>query len=140
IKYIMLVMSTSMLRGIVERRICSRRACLCWVRWCSMIVLMQLSGSRVRFGQPESKATEGQDQLGTSNAESKLSRQLKPRATNGASPLHSPPIELKPLLGHLKYAYLDDDQQFLVIIANNIYQEQEEKLLQVLRQHKKAIG
>ncbi|RDY01457.1 hypothetical protein CR513_15210, partial [Mucuna pruriens] len=61
-------------------------------------------------------------------------------ATNDASPLHSPPIELKLLAGHLKYAYLDNDQQFPVIIANNLYQEQEEKLLQVLRQHKKAIG
>ncbi|RDY12214.1 hypothetical protein CR513_03017, partial [Mucuna pruriens] len=31
-------------------------------------------------------------------------------------------------------------QQFPVIIANNLHQEQEEKLLHVLRQHKKAIG
>ncbi|RDX86933.1 Retrovirus-related Pol polyprotein from transposon 17.6, partial [Mucuna pruriens] len=45
-----------------------------------------------------------------------------------------PPIELKPLPSHLKYAYLD------IIIANNLHQEQEDKLLKVLRQHKKAIG
>ncbi|RDY03016.1 hypothetical protein CR513_13451, partial [Mucuna pruriens] len=51
-----------------------------------------------------------------------------------------PPIELKPLPDHLKYAYLGDEQQFPVIIASNLYQEQEEKLLQVLKQHKKAIG
>ncbi|RDX77664.1 hypothetical protein CR513_42171, partial [Mucuna pruriens] len=31
-------------------------------------------------------------------------------------------------------------QQLLAIIANNLHQEQEDKLLQVLRQHKKAIG
>ncbi|RDX99223.1 hypothetical protein CR513_17744, partial [Mucuna pruriens] len=30
--------------------------------------------------------------------------------------------------------------QLLVIIANNLHQEQEDKLLEVLRQHKKAIG
>ncbi|RDX73227.1 hypothetical protein CR513_47198, partial [Mucuna pruriens] len=66
--------------------------------------------------------------------------QHKLRATNEASLLHSSSLELKPLPGHLKYAYLDNDQQFPVIIANNLHREQKEKLLQVLRQHKKAIG
>ncbi|RDX66672.1 hypothetical protein CR513_54538, partial [Mucuna pruriens] len=56
------------------------------------------------------------------------------------SPLYSPPIELKLLSGHLKYAYLDNDQQFPIIIVDNLHLEQEEKLLQVLKQHKKAIG
>ncbi|RDX89975.1 hypothetical protein CR513_28233, partial [Mucuna pruriens] len=51
-----------------------------------------------------------------------------------------PPIELKLLLDHLKYAYLGDEQQFSIIISSNLHREQEEKLLQVLRQHKKAIG
>ncbi|RDX92423.1 Retrovirus-related Pol polyprotein, partial [Mucuna pruriens] len=37
------------------------------------------------------------------------------------------------------YAYLSNDQQFPVIIANNLHRKQEEKLLHVLRQHKKAI-
>ncbi|RDY08755.1 hypothetical protein CR513_06985, partial [Mucuna pruriens] len=58
--------------------------------------------------------------------------------TNDAEP--PPPMELKPLLSHLKYAYLDKEQQLSVIIANNLHQEQEDKLLEVLRQHKKAIG
>ncbi|RDX89660.1 hypothetical protein CR513_28589, partial [Mucuna pruriens] len=51
-----------------------------------------------------------------------------------------PPMELKPLLGHLKYAYLDTEQQLPIIIASNLPQEQEDTLLSVLRQHKKAIG
>ncbi|RDY06033.1 hypothetical protein CR513_10053, partial [Mucuna pruriens] len=38
------------------------------------------------------------------------------------------------------YAYLEDNQHFLVIIANNLHQEQEEKLLNILRKHKKKIG
>ncbi|RDY00830.1 Retrovirus-related Pol polyprotein from transposon 17.6, partial [Mucuna pruriens] len=38
------------------------------------------------------------------------------------------------------YAYLKDNQQFAVIIANNLNLEDEEKLLNVLRKHKKAIG
>ncbi|RDY07565.1 Retrovirus-related Pol polyprotein from transposon 17.6, partial [Mucuna pruriens] len=56
------------------------------------------------------------------------------------SPLLPPPMELKALPSHLKYAYLDKEQQFPVIIANNLHQEKEDKLLEVLRQHKKAIG
>ncbi|RDY14451.1 hypothetical protein CR513_00496, partial [Mucuna pruriens] len=48
--------------------------------------------------------------------------------------------ELKPFPGHLKYAYLGDNQQFPVIIANNLHNDQEEKLLEVLRKHKKVIG
>ncbi|RDY07871.1 hypothetical protein CR513_07947, partial [Mucuna pruriens] len=51
-------------------------------------------------------------------------------------PPQSPTTELK----HLKYAYLEDHQQFSVIIANNLNREQEEKLLNVLRKDKKAIG
>ncbi|RDY01491.1 hypothetical protein CR513_15168, partial [Mucuna pruriens] len=45
------------------------------------------------------------------------------------------PMELKPLPSHLKYAYLDVEQQFPIIIASNIHREQEDKLLSVLRQH-----
>ncbi|RDX78501.1 hypothetical protein CR513_41219, partial [Mucuna pruriens] len=66
--------------------------------------------------------------------------QLILHSTNKLSPPHSPPTELKPLLDHLKYVYLDDHQHFPVIIANNLLQEQEEKLLNILRKHKKAIG
>ncbi|RDY01714.1 hypothetical protein CR513_14939, partial [Mucuna pruriens] len=49
-------------------------------------------------------------------------------------------IDELPLSSHLKYAYLDTRQQLPVIIANNLYQKQEDKLLRVLRQHKKEIG
>ncbi|RDX82308.1 hypothetical protein CR513_36915, partial [Mucuna pruriens] len=57
---------------------------------------------------------------------------------NSSSP---PPLrELKPLPNHLKYAYLNTEQQLPVIIANNLRWEQEDKLLNVLRQHKKEIG
>ncbi|RDX92449.1 hypothetical protein CR513_25415, partial [Mucuna pruriens] len=56
------------------------------------------------------------------------------------SPSPPPFTELKPLPKHLKYAYLDKEQQLPIIIANNLQQEQEDKLLNILRQHKKAIG
>ncbi|RDX78483.1 hypothetical protein CR513_41235, partial [Mucuna pruriens] len=64
--------------------------------------------------------------------------QMDPSPITKESP-SLPPMELKPLPSHLKYAYLDNEQQLPVIIANNLLQEQEDKLLKVLRQHKKAI-
>ncbi|RDY05406.1 hypothetical protein CR513_10775, partial [Mucuna pruriens] len=61
----------------------------------------------------------------------------KPIIEKSPSP---PPMELKPLPSHLKYAFLDSEQQLPVIIASNLLSEQEDKLLEVLRQHKQAIG
>ncbi|GAU44244.1 hypothetical protein TSUD_139370 [Trifolium subterraneum] len=51
-----------------------------------------------------------------------------------------PSLELKPLPENLKYAYLEENEMLPVIISSNLDCEQEEKLLQVLKQHKKAIG
>ncbi|RDX98235.1 hypothetical protein CR513_18871, partial [Mucuna pruriens] len=62
--------------------------------------------------------------------------QPDPKVSNDNSSSLPPPMELKPLPSHLKYAYLDTEQQFPVIIASNLHQEQEDKLLSVLRQHK----
>ncbi|RDX84413.1 hypothetical protein CR513_34535, partial [Mucuna pruriens] len=53
-----------------------------------------------------------------------------PNPVTEKSPLPPPPMELRPLPSHLKYAYLDKKQQLPVIIANNLHQEQ----------HKKATG
>ncbi|RDX74823.1 hypothetical protein CR513_45382, partial [Mucuna pruriens] len=66
--------------------------------------------------------------------------QLDPKVSNDNSSSSPPPKELKPLPSHLKYAYLDEEQQLPVIIASNLHQEQEDKLLFILRQHKKEIG
>ncbi|RDX76395.1 Retrovirus-related Pol polyprotein from transposon opus, partial [Mucuna pruriens] len=49
-------------------------------------------------------------------------------------------VQVAEIENQLKYAYLDTEQQLPFIIANNLHREQEDKLLQVLRQHKKAIG
>ncbi|XP_047174101.1 uncharacterized protein LOC124841802 [Vigna umbellata] len=64
-----------------------------------------------------------------------------PDITLGSKMLPSvvqPPIlELKPLPSHLKYAYLE---KLPVIIFALLTDEQEKQLLQVIRDHKKAIG
>ncbi|RDX91886.1 hypothetical protein CR513_26061, partial [Mucuna pruriens] len=49
--------------------------------------------------------------------------------TLNACVMEPPAFELKPLLDHLKYAYLEDDQKLPVIIANNLQSEQEESWL-----------
>ncbi|RDX86591.1 hypothetical protein CR513_32056, partial [Mucuna pruriens] len=80
------------------------------------IMLAHLVPSQIQIGQPD----------------------LKVYNDNSSSP--PPSMKLNPLPSHLKYAYLDIEQQLPVIIASNLHQEQEDKLLRVLRQHKKAIG
>ena len=49
-------------------------------------------------------------------------------------------IDLKPLPTELKYAYLEDHEQCLVIISALLSTAQENSLLQVLKQNKKALG
>ncbi|RDX85966.1 hypothetical protein CR513_32737, partial [Mucuna pruriens] len=66
--------------------------------------------------------------------------QPDPKVSIDNSSSSPPPMELKPLPGHLNYAYLDFEQQLPIIIASNLHQEHEDKLLSILRQHKKAIG
>ncbi|XP_027166446.1 uncharacterized protein LOC113766452 [Coffea eugenioides] len=54
--------------------------------------------------------------------------------------LPTPELELKELPKHLKYAYLEDHNTLPVIIANDLTEMQQEKLLRVLRETKPAIG
>ncbi|XP_047150751.1 uncharacterized protein LOC124822751, partial [Vigna umbellata] len=56
------------------------------------------------------------------------------------SDLQEPTLELKQLPDNLKYVYLEDDEKKPVIISTSLDSVQEEKLLGVLRKHKKAIG
>ena len=49
-------------------------------------------------------------------------------------------MELKPLLEGLKYAYLREEQTYLIVISSILTSDQEGKLLSVLKKHKNAIG
>jgi hypothetical protein len=51
-----------------------------------------------------------------------------------------PKEELKPLPNSLKYKFLGPTESLLVIIASDLVDAQEEKQLDVLREHKEAIG
>ncbi|XP_010242023.1 PREDICTED: uncharacterized protein LOC104586472 [Nelumbo nucifera] len=48
--------------------------------------------------------------------------------------------ELKPFPSHLKYVFLGDGETLLVIISSSLSAPQEEELVQVLNEHKTAIG
>ena len=51
-----------------------------------------------------------------------------------------PKLELKLLPSHLRYAFLEDSSFYPVIINSSLNDLEEEKLLRVLREHRKAIG
>ena len=51
-----------------------------------------------------------------------------------------PKLELKSLPSHLKYAFLGVEDTFSVIISSSLDPYQENKLLEILRTHKTAIG
>lgn len=49
-------------------------------------------------------------------------------------------MELKPLPSHLRYAYLDDEENLPVIVSAQLDEDQLGKLLTALRTHRKALG
>jgi hypothetical protein len=51
-----------------------------------------------------------------------------------------PPIELKPLPTGLRYAFLNDDPEFPMIISDKLTQEQTLHLMAVLEKHRSAFG
>ena len=51
-----------------------------------------------------------------------------------------PSLELKELPAHLEYAFLDVECRLPVIISSSLAAEEKEKLLEVMRLHKRAIA
>ncbi|KAL8095311.1 hypothetical protein AgCh_036685 [Apium graveolens] len=64
----------------------------------------------------------------------KVPKRLKPSIEE------APTLELKPLPGHLRYAFLGDASTLSVIIASDLSGSDEEKLLRILREFKLEIG
>ncbi|CAM8951091.1 unnamed protein product [Rhodiola kirilowii] len=54
--------------------------------------------------------------------------------------VQAPVVELKPLPGHLKYAFLGENNTLPVIIKSGLDAAQERRLVEVLSRHKLAIG
>jgi len=55
-------------------------------------------------------------------------------------PIEKPKVELKALLAHLKYVFLDDNEAKPVIISSSLKKAEEDQLVQILKKHKAAIG
>ena len=53
-------------------------------------------------------------------------------------PKGDPVFELKPLPDTLKYAYLDENKIYPVIISANLSEQEEERLLKTLKKHRAA--
>ena len=56
------------------------------------------------------------------------------------SMIEPPTLELKPLPENLKHGFFALNEKLPIIIAKDLQLEQEEKLLNILRQNMKAIG
>ncbi|KAK1615927.1 hypothetical protein QYE76_021444 [Lolium multiflorum] len=55
-------------------------------------------------------------------------------------PKEDPVFDLKPLPDNLKYAHIDDKKIYPVIISSKLTEFEEERLLQILKKHRSAIG
>jgi hypothetical protein len=55
-------------------------------------------------------------------------------------PKEDPIFELKPLPDDLKYAYIDNKKIYPVIISSKLSRKEEERLLEILRKHRGAMG
>nr|GEV75355.1 reverse transcriptase domain-containing protein [Tanacetum cinerariifolium] len=61
--------------------------------------------------------------------------------TKEKSSIEEPPeLELKELPSHLEYAFLEETDELLVIIAKDLKDDEKEALLKVLKSHKQAIA
>ncbi|KAL5537812.1 hypothetical protein UlMin_043593 [Ulmus minor] len=68
-------------------------------------------------------------------------RELGVLNVNTTSSIKEPPkLELKEFPSHLRYAFLEESSYYPVIINSSLNDLEEEKLLRVLREHRKAIG
>ncbi|CAM8994031.1 unnamed protein product [Rhodiola kirilowii] len=65
---------------------------------------------------------------------------LTNKSTPVPSVVQAPELQLKPLPEHLKYIYLGEGETLPVIIKKGLEPNQEERLAEVLRKHKTAIG
>jgi hypothetical protein len=55
-------------------------------------------------------------------------------------PKEDPIFDLKPLPDDLKYAYIDDKKIYPIIISSKLLGIEEERLLEILRKHRGAMG
>jgi len=55
-------------------------------------------------------------------------------------PKEKPKVELKTLLAHLKYVFLEDNETKPVIISSSLQKKEEDQLVQILKSRRAVIG
>ncbi|XP_075111700.1 uncharacterized protein LOC142181916 [Nicotiana tabacum] len=103
-------------------------------------ILVNFDGEDVEGYMESVNALEG---LGSyTYAPAKLSLDLENRATPPAklSIIEPPQLELKPLPPHLRYKFLGSNDTLQVIVSSLLNDVQVEQLLEVLKEHRQAIG
>ena len=55
-------------------------------------------------------------------------------------PMEKPKVELETLSEHLKYVFLEDNEAKPVIISSSLQKKEEDRLVQILKSRKAAIG
>jgi len=71
-------------------------------------------------------------------------RKVEPLPLSTSVPISSivepPKLELKPIPSTLKYAFLEESETLSIIISSHLDKSQEEKMLDILGEHREAIG
>ncbi|RDY05602.1 hypothetical protein CR513_10547, partial [Mucuna pruriens] len=80
-------------------------------------------GSTLIMGRPFLMTARTKIDMHVRTLSMEFASQPDPKALYDNSLLPPQPMELKPLPRHLKYAYLDTEQQLPIIIANNLSKE-----------------
>ena len=60
-------------------------------------------------------------------------------ALENSRPMKKPKVELKTLLAHLKYVFLEDNEAKPVIISSSLQKKEEDQVVQILKSCKAAI-
>ncbi|KAL6506252.1 hypothetical protein OROGR_024433 [Orobanche gracilis] len=84
-----------------------------------------------KFPSQPTPNPKGQYEVNSSNAENQMNKDI---------PIEESKIELNPLPESLKYAFLGPSETLPVIIASDLDEEREDKLINVHKEHKEAIG
>ncbi|XP_070024965.1 uncharacterized protein [Nicotiana sylvestris] len=103
-------------------------------------ILMNFDGEYMEGYMESVNALEG---LGSyTYTPTKLSLDLENRATPPAKPsiIEPPQLELKPLSPHLRYKFLGSNDTLPIIVSSLLNDVQVEQFLEVLKEHRQAIG
>ncbi|XP_070025788.1 uncharacterized protein [Nicotiana sylvestris] len=103
-------------------------------------ILVNFDGEDIEGYMESVNALEGLESY--TYAPAKLSLDLENRATTPAKPsiIEPPQLELKALLPPLRYKFLGSNDTLPVIVSSLLNDVQVEQLLEVLKEHRQAIG